>query len=383
MERSINSGRLGMSSSGGPLRAAVRFCGLAVVLGLFAAPADAARKASTGESWPRIVDATDAKACRQALAVASLAFQSSAPKLADAAPAILKDLTPAFGILLAPNGGSGEEQDYIIDEQAIAQSDETGDFKKILLAKTATDGFRFVVTQEKMNWQGDWHALFLADTTLEGEKLAAALGAAKGKDAKTDGVNVVFKEAWQQPWLVRDPQTNQVVAIDTQHPADFLAPWIVHAAAKGAAAPACHIAFGPPAKDAARLLPAGPLRQLAALLDAIVGIPAQSEGTFNATGRNRLAATGGWMNLALRPWAMPVPDNTPAEVEAGLKRWSRGHAAYRAEYRRYQALHPQALRALASYYRAALKKSPRAAAALAKQSLDRAIGMHFTFAKAG
>jgi hypothetical protein len=362
MERSINSGRLGMSSSGGPLRAAVRFCGLAVVLGLFAAPADAARKASTGESWPRIVDATDAKACRQALAVASLAFQSSAPKLADAAPAILKDLTPAFGI---------------------AQSDETGDFKKILLAKTATDGFRFVVTQEKMNWQGDWHALFLADTTLEGDKLAAALGAAKGKDAKTDGVNVVFKEAWQQPWLVRDPQTNQVVAIDTQHPADFLAPWIVYAAAKGAAAPACHIAFGPPAKDAARLLPAGPLRQLAALLDAIVGIPAQSEGTFNATGRNRLAATGGWMNLALRPWAMPVPDNTPAEVEAGLKRWSRGHAAYRAEYRRYQALHPQALRALASYYRAALKKSPRAAAALAKQSLDRAIGMHFTFAKAG
>src|ERR1700738_185741 len=234
-----------------------------------------------------------------------------------------------------------------------------------------------------MNWQGDWHALFLADAALEGEKLATALGAAKRKDARTDGVKLVFQDAWQQPWLVRDPQTNQIVAIDTQHPADFLARWTVYAAVKGTAVPACRIAFGPGAKDATQLLPTGPLRQLAGLLDAILGIPSQSEGTFNATGRNRVAAANGWMNLALRPWAMPAPYNTAAEVQAGLKRWSKGHAAYRAEYRRFQALHPKALRALASYYRASLKKSPREAAALAKQSLDRAIGVHFTFAKAG
>jgi hypothetical protein len=347
---------------------------------LLNAPAQAR---SSARPFPRIVDATDAKACRQALVVATLAFQSTAPKLADAAPAILRDGKPAFGILLAPNGSGGEEQDTIIDEQAITQSDETGDFKKVLLQKNPADGFRFVVTQEKMNWQGDWHALFLADAAPMGEKLAAALGEAKGKDAKTDGVKVVFKDAWQQPWLVRDAQTNQVVAIDTQHPADFLARWTVYAAVKGAAVTACHIAFGPPANDATRLLPAGPLRQLAALLDTIVGIPSQSEGTFNASGRNRVAAANGWMNLALRPWAMPKPTNTAAEVEAGLKRWSKGHEVYRGEYRRFQALYPRALRVLASHYRVSLNKSPRAAAALAKQSLDRAIGMHFTFAKAG
>ncbi len=347
---------------------------------LLNAPAQAR---SATEPFPRIVDATDAKACGQALVVATIAFQSTAPKLADAAPAILRDGKPAFGILLAPNGSSGEEQDTIIDEQAITQSDETGDFRKVLLQKSPADGFRFVVTQEKMNWQGDWHALFLADATPEGEKLAAALAEAKGKDAKTDGVKVLFKDAWQQPWLVRDPQTNQVVAIDTQHPADFLARWVVYAAANGAAVPACRIAFGPAAKDANGLLPARPLRQLAALLDAIVGIPSQSEGTFNASGRNRVAAANGWTNLALRPWAMPEPHTTAAEVAAGLKRWSKGHAVYRAEYRRLHALYPRALRALASHYRVSLKKSPRAAAALAKQSLDRAIGMHFTFAKAG
>jgi hypothetical protein len=340
-----------------------------------------AQARSAAEPFPRIVEATDAKACRQALMVAMRAFRSTAPKLAEAAPAILKDGKPAFGILLAPNGSSGEEQGYIIDEQAITQSEETGDFKKVLLQKSPADGFRFIVTQEKMNWQGDWHALFLVDATPTGEKLAAALAEAKGKDAKVDGVKVVFKDAWQQPWLVRDTQTNQVVAIDAQHPADVLANWIVYAAVKGAAVPVCQIAFGPPAKDATRLLPSGPLRQLAVLLDAIVGIPSQSEGTFNASGRNRVAAANGWMNLVLRPWAMPEPYNTAAEVEAGLKRWSKARAAYRAEYLRFQVLYPRALRALASHYRAALRKSPRAAAALAKRSLDRAVGMHFTFAK--
>jgi hypothetical protein len=344
---------------------------------------DAPAQARSDKLFPRIVDATNAKACRQALVVGRLAFQSAAPKLSEAAPAILKDRKPAFGILLAPNGSSGEEQDYVVDEQAITQSEETGEFKKVLLQKAPADGFRFVVTQEKMNWQGDWHALFVASAARDGENLAKAVSDAKGKEAKADGVTVVFKNAWQQPWLVRDPQTGQIVAIDTQHPADFLARWTIYAAVKGAAVPVCRIAFGPPAKDATKILPAGPLRQLAALLDAIVGIPSQSEGTFNASGRNRVAAANGWMNLVLRPWAMPAPYNTPAEVEAGLKRWSTGHTAYRAEYRSFQALYPRALRALASHYRVSLKKSPRAAAALAKQSLDRAVGMHFTFAKAG
>src|SRR5438552_1294251 len=165
--------------------------------------------------WPRAssLEASSravAMTCHQALVAATRAFQSTAPKPSEAAPEILRDGKPALGILLAPNGHGGDEQDYLIDEQAITQSEETGGFKKVLLQKTPTDGFRFVVTQEKMNWQGDWHALFLANAALEGEKLAAALGDAKGKDAKTDGVKVVFKDAWQQPLLVRDPQTSQI-----------------------------------------------------------------------------------------------------------------------------------------------------------------------------
>jgi len=68
-----------MNSSGGPLRAALQLCGIAVLLGLLAVPALGARKPSAKESWPRIVEATDAQACRQALSVATLAFQSSAP----------------------------------------------------------------------------------------------------------------------------------------------------------------------------------------------------------------------------------------------------------------------------------------------------------------
>lgn len=342
-----------------------------------------AQARTSSRPFPRIVEQNDGAACRQALVVAKLAFQSSTPKLADAAPAILKDGKPAFGIILAPNGANHEEQGFIVDETAVAQSEETGEFKSVFLSKTPADGARFVATQEKMNWQGDWHALFVANAALEGEKLSAALAEAKRKDAKTDGVRIVFKSAWQQPWLVRDPQTNAIRAIDTQHPAEFLPQWTVYAIAKGEAVPVCRIAFGPPARNAARLLPAGPLRQLAGLLDDIVGIPSQSEGTYNGTARVRLAAANAWTNLALRPWAMAEPDNTPSEIKAGLKQWSRGHATYLAEYRRFQALYPRALRALASHYRATLRKSPREAKALARQTLDKAIGMNFKFSKSG
>jgi hypothetical protein len=238
------------------------------------------------------------------------------------------------------------------------------------------DGVRFVVTQQKMNWQGDWYGLYLADAALDAGKLADLLAPEKVEAAK-----IVFDRAWQRPWLVRDLETRQIVGIDTQHPAGFLDDWIVYKMSSGMVTPACHIAFRLPAEHAAQLLPAGPLRELAALLDAAVGVPSQFEGTLQPTARIRIAATQAWANAALRPWAIAAPYNSAREIADGLKAWSKRSPVFAAQYRRINALYPRALAALTAHYRTSLRKPPAEAAALAKQSLDRAVGAHFVFPK--
>jgi hypothetical protein len=333
--------------------------------------------AGTAQAQPRITQATDPAACRQALVVATLAFESSAPKLADAAPAIPKDKQPALGILLAPEGRSGEADDFIFDENGIEKKDMTaGGLRALYLQRAPADGFRFVVSQQKMNWQGDWYGLYLADAALDADKLAELLS-----PEIVTATKVVFDRAWHRPWLVRDPATQQIAGIDTQHPAGFLEDWIVYRTSGGTVAAACHIAFRPPVEHAPQLLPAGPLRELAAVLDAIVGVPSQDEGTLQPTARVRIAAAQAWANAALRPWAMAEPYNSPAEIERGLKAWSRRSTIFAAQYRRMHALYPRALTALTAHYRATLRKAPAEAATRAKQALDRALGAHFVFPK--
>src|SRR5262249_46391157 len=46
---------------------------------------------SAAQAQPRIAQAADPAACKQALVIAKLAYESAAPILADAAPFILKD----------------------------------------------------------------------------------------------------------------------------------------------------------------------------------------------------------------------------------------------------------------------------------------------------
>ena len=120
-----------------------------------------------------------------------------------------------------------------------------------------------------------------------------------------------------------------------------------------------------------------------AVLDEIVGVPSQSEGTLQPTARIRVAASWAWANAALRPWALEEPYNSEKEIADGLQAWTKRSAAYRARYQRLQALMPKAERSLAAHYQKALRKSPAEAGALAKQALARAVGAHFVFGKKG
>lgn len=334
--------------------------------------------AGSNAAFPQIKEAKDAKACRQALVVARRAFASTAPKPADAAPLILTDKKPNFGILLAPDAHNPDGDEMIVDEAAV-QQENGGRFKALYLPK-ATEGFRFVVTQQKMNWQGDFFGLYLTDASRDADRTADLLAGEAKTGAKA---TQLFKDSWQAPWLIRDPASGEVVALDTQHPAEFLADWIVYRNAEGKAEAACRIAFRPPVKHASELLPAGALRTLATLLDDIVGIPSQDEGTLQPTARIRVAAKRALANAALRPWALEEPYNSEKEIADGLQEWTKRSPVYRARYRRLQALRPPALRALAAHYRGTLAKSPSEAAALAQQALARVVGAHFVFGKKG
>src|SRR5689334_9926871 len=120
-------------------------------LTLFCGPIRAGQNA---QSFPRVTQAKDAAACRQALVVAKRAFDSTAVRPASAAPVILPEKKPDFGILLAPDLHNPDGDEMIVDEAAVTQ-DNGGRFKSVYLPKVA-QGFRFVVTQQKMNWQGDF-----------------------------------------------------------------------------------------------------------------------------------------------------------------------------------------------------------------------------------
>jgi len=126
-------------------------------------------------------------------------------------------------------------------------------------------------------------------------------------------------------------------------------------------------------------LPDGPLRELAKLLDKIIGIPKEDEGTFRATPRLRGEAAIAWANLALRPWALAEPANTKVEVEAGLKTWAKGSPIYKQQYAQLKSLYPQAEKSLANYYQTNGRMAPAAAARLAKSSLETAYRSNFKF----
>src|SRR5581483_7358813 len=72
--------------------------------------------AEPNPSFPRITQARDATACRQALVVAQRAFASAAARPAAAAPVILPEKKPDFGILLAPDAHDPEGDSMIVDD---------------------------------------------------------------------------------------------------------------------------------------------------------------------------------------------------------------------------------------------------------------------------
>ena len=259
--------------------------------------------------------------------------------------------------------------------------------RRILWQKSPSSGGRFVVAQFPMNWQGDWYGLYLVDAKMPPNKLqdfvTGLIERSQTEMQEVPGATLIYHNLWHQPFLFHNSKTNQIVAVDTKTAwlsgTKFFPDWAVYVAAGGARVKRIGTITFTPTARAVDLLPKGALRELADVLDKIIGTPSQSEGTFQATPRLRGEAQIAWGNLMLRPWALAAPKNSREDVELGLKRWQKGSPVYKQQYQQLHHLYPQALESLTSYYQRHFNKSFNAAHELAVKSLDIAYRSNFKF----
>lgn len=321
-------------------------------------------------SYPRLISGAKTAEGKMVLEIARAAFHATSPRLYETGA----EVREKHKTLVLCQDGHVELQH---DDTAIETLKDTNDFTFIYIQKNKFDGNRFVVGQCTHSWRGDVHSLVRVPEGLSQEETISVLqnlGTDKVPDRK--GSLELFNDSWTGPWVVE--KDGKTCGIDTGQPFDPLGIWTVYSIS-GGAEPVAKIAFRPPADKTMILIPAGPLREIAILLDNIVGIPKEWQGTLNANGRVHADVRYVWMNLVYRPWAMGTAYNTKARVESGLLRWSKGSKVYKQQYDKLKTLYPQAEAQLAQHYKNRFHMSDGKAKKAAKTWMDTIYRSHFVF----
>lgn len=340
-------------------------------------------------AWPKLISKHSLPECNQVLSAARLLFNSTAPEFSEDCQPVRK---AKLGVILGPLPGDYRDCEsgcaFWFDSTWIVPDKPDGERPRIFKQKEVELGSRFVVGQKPMNWQGDWFDVYCVEANMPVDKIEAlvkeSFHSGQVENKKMAGAYIVYRDLWHRPWLFRNPANKHVVAVNPrsdwlQRNEKVIPDWAIYrASAPGQVELVGIIRFSPESKPLA-LLPRGPLRDMFALLDNIIGIPSQSEGTLQPTARLRGETRVVLGNLMLRPWALGQPANSKEEVEKGLKRWSKGSAVYRQQYEQLKRLYPRALDALTVYYQKTFKEPPAKARALATRNLDLAYRSHFTF----
>lgn len=354
---------------------------------LFLVAARAEASPQSHSSWPKLDSKYSLPECNQVLNAARLLFNSTAPEFSEDCQPVRK---AKLGVILGPLPNYRDCESncaFWFDSTYIEADNPAGERHRIFKQKDAESGSRFVVGQKPMNWQGDWFDLYCVDANMPVNKVEALVNesgdSGQVENKKMAGAYIVYRNLWHRPWLFRNPTNKHVVAVNPRSDwplkEKVIPDWAIYrASASGQAELIGIIRFSAEAKPLA-LLPNGPLHEMFALLDNIIGIPSQSEGTLQPTARLRGETRVAVGNLMLRPWALGQPKNSKEEVEKGLQRWSKGSVVYRKQYEQLKLLYPRALDALTVYYQKTFKEPPAKARALAVRSLDLAYRSHFTF----
>lgn len=340
---------------------------------IFFPPSVAGLNNSGPRSYPRIIGGAKSQDAQVAFEAAQTAFNSSAQHLYD--PTAINMVRSKNQFVVA-----WPDAENVVVDAKYFESKEGGDkVKSTFLQTKAIGGIRFAIRQQYMNWQGDWFDVFLVKSPDVSSKIFEVLSQPELSDKCPAGYKVVTNGTWQKPLIMRNAKNDHFIYADTGHPAEILGTWTVYNAKNdGSALELCTIEFRPQSEKISTLLPKGGLSELAILLDKIIGVPKESEGTMQSTARVKLGVAHAWGNVLFRPWAVAEPGKSRADVDALLKKWSRGSKVYAAQYSQVKPAYEKAKRQLANYYEQKFGKSKLEAQSLAAKNLDRTYRTHFS-----
>jgi len=329
---------------------------------------------SFANGWPRLIGGGEIVQCAEALQIGKATFQSNSFYLFSppTMPAGIGSTVVLQPEAVDISGGNAlKSEDAVFDKLPI--SHRTGEARNIYWETKANEGIRLVLLEEAFNWQGDRYSLFAIQAGVTFNEFLVAVKSGN-KDSQ---FQPILGESWRPPLIFQEKRSLRTWAIAVGEPYYFLGNWTVFVTGADGVNHRCTVQFRPRVKNATSLLPA-PVRKLAHLLDQTMG-SGLNEGTLNPTARLRLAVQHTWASAALRPWALPEPYNSRAEVDAGLKLWSGGGFKYLETYKNLQKQYPFALQSLAQFYTKQFDHSAKDAKLLAEHVLDVAFRAHYTF----
>lgn len=332
------------------------------------------KSVAKGNDYPRLVSGANTPEGKMALEIAKAAFKANTPCIWEAGDEV-KDKVKS--VILCQNS----KVELWHKDGAIETIPDKDGFSFVYIQKNKFNGNRFVVSQYTHSWRGDMHTLVRVPEKLSQEETFGILRTNGGSEvADKKGSQELVVDTWTGPWIAE--KDGITCGIDTNHPASPLGDWAVFGIS-GKTEPIARIAFHPDVKDTTILIPKGPLREIAVLLDSIVGIPSTDQGTLNAIGRVHADVKYLWMDLVYRPWSMGTGYNTRDRIERGLKKWSKGSKVYKAQYDRLKVLYPQAELQLAQYYKTRFGWSDARSKQGAKLWMDAIYKAHFVFPSDG
>lgn len=247
------------------------------------------------------------------------------------------------------------------------------DNRSIYWNKDTNGALRVVVREVAFGWQGDMYNLYLLDAAVTQDDFINGIKSATGSSP----YQPLIVDTWRPPLVFHHNQHKAIWFIDVGQPFQILSDWHVYSSKEKHAI--CTIAFRPPGKDPAGLLPRS-VTKLARKLDEALG-PGHDEGTLQPTASTRLNVAHVLANAALRPWALTDGDayNTRGEIDAGLEDWAMVNKSRRRLYNEIQKEYPLAEQSLAVYYASAYELPPQKAQEAAVWVLDLIFRSFFVF----
>lgn len=331
----------------------------------------------TATATPAIVgNANDAR-CREALHLASAAFQSNSPTLIWP---IAQPSRVTTRIVLRQNdedisGGYAIDADPA--EFAALWQDVLDKHPTTYWAKHAPAAKRLAVVESSAGWRGANYEVYLLSPDATPERFAQQWNA-DGSRGEAVWKPVLGERRWNPPIVLLDTPSNSYWLIDRGEPYEVMADWQVQVITKQGLASPCRISFGYSDREGLAGMPPA-VRRLAAALDEALG-PGANEGTLRPTARIRLSVEKRWANAALRPWALTAtPYNTRSEVEHGLAEWAKGNRKRTVVLKQIRSVYPAAERALTSFYGARSNSRAKSARDLSAHVLDHMFRSYFVF----